>query len=46
MEALCADGLLKKLDPTRPVYHHDAGMLGAVHAVNLYQNWAPPERLA
>ncbi|WP_303056023.1 glycoside hydrolase family 2 TIM barrel-domain containing protein [Victivallis vadensis] len=43
MEALCADGLLKKLDPTRPVYHHDAGMLGAVHAVNLYQNWAPPQ---
>lgn len=42
-EALYAERLLSKLDPSRPVYHHDGGMLGSVHAVNLYQNWAPPQ---
>ena len=42
-DALYAEQLLNKLDPTRPVYHHDGGMLGSVHAVNLYQNWAPPQ---
>ena len=42
-QALVAGGILKALDPTRPVYHHDGGMLGDVHAPNQYENWAPAQ---
>jgi len=40
-QARIADRIVRELDPTRPVYHHQSGHLGAVHTVNCYLNWAP-----
>ena len=37
---LAAD-IVTAIDPTRPVYHHQSGNLGAMHTVNTYLNWAP-----
>ncbi|MBN1670131.1 MAG: hypothetical protein JXR37_03815 [Kiritimatiellae bacterium] len=30
-----------RLDPTRPIYHHNSGHLGDVYNINIYLNWAP-----
>ena len=40
-QARIAAGIAKALDPTRPVYHHEAGNLGDVYTLNIYLNWAP-----
>ncbi len=40
-QALIAAGIANDLDPTRPVYHHQSGNLGAMHTINTYLNWAP-----
>ncbi len=40
-EALLAAEVVQRLDPSRPVYHHQSGNLGAMHTVNMYLNWAP-----
>ncbi|MBR0460170.1 MAG: hypothetical protein IJJ26_13115 [Victivallales bacterium] len=42
-QALVAGDILKDIDPTRPVYHHDGGMLGDIHSPNQYENWAPAQ---
>ena len=41
IEAVFAEKILTELDPSRPVYHHDAGQLGKIHVNNQYQNWSP-----
>lgn len=40
-QALLAADLVKQLDPTRPVYHHESGNLGPMYTINCYLNWAP-----
>jgi hypothetical protein len=45
-KALRAEALLKRLDPERVVYHHASGNLGAMHSVNFYPNFVPPQELS
>ncbi len=40
-QAAHAEKIVKSLDPTRLVYHHESGNLGDLHSVNIYLNWAP-----
>lgn len=40
-QAELAASLVKSLDPTRPVYHHECGNLGDVYTLNCYLNWSP-----
>ena len=40
-QASHAEKIVKSLDPTRLVYHHESGNLGDLHSVNIYLNWAP-----
>ena len=40
-QATHAEMIVKSLDPTRLVYHHESGNLGDLHSVNIYLNWAP-----
>ena len=40
-QAAHAEKIVKYLDPTRLVYHHESGNLGDLHSVNIYLNWAP-----
>ncbi len=40
-QARIAEAIATALDPTRPVYHHESGNLGALHCSNVYLNWAP-----
>jgi beta-galactosidase len=40
-QALVSVGYIGELDPTRPVYNHHSGNLGALYTINIYLNWAP-----
>ncbi len=40
-KAKILQGIAKKIDPTRPVYHHSSGNLGDIHSNNIYLNWSP-----
>ena len=40
-QALLAAGIVRGIDPTRPVYHHESGNLGEVSSLNCYLNWVP-----
>ena len=40
-QAMHAEKIIKSLDATRLVYHHESGNLGDLHSVNIYLNWAP-----
>ena len=40
-QAMHAEKIVKSLDPSRLVYHHESGNLGDLHSVNIYLNWAP-----
>jgi hypothetical protein len=42
-QALLAGELVKTLDPTRAVYHHESGNLGPMYTINCYLNWAPAQ---
>lgn len=42
-QALLAAALVKTLDPTRAVYHHESGNLGPMYTINCYLNWAPSQ---
>ena len=33
--------LIRELDDSRPVYHHEGGNIGDVYTLNCYLNWAP-----
>lgn len=39
--AAASEAYFRGLDPTREVYHHQSGLCGAWHTVNIYLNWAP-----
>jgi hypothetical protein len=39
--ALMAQGIISKLDPTRIVYHHSSGNLGMMWTSNFYLNFVP-----
>jgi beta-galactosidase len=44
--ALRAEAIVKRLDPSRIVYHHASGNLGSMHASNFYPNFAPVQELS
>jgi beta-galactosidase/beta-glucuronidase len=44
--ALRAEAIVKKLDPTRIVYHHSSGNLGSMHTVNFYLNFVPIQEMS
>lgn len=33
--------IVRRLDPSRPVYHHESGSLDGIYTLNCYLNWAP-----
>ena len=43
--ALRAEAIIHRLDPTRIVYHHAGGNIGAMHTINFYPNFAPIQEL-
>jgi len=44
--ALRAEAIVRRLDPSRIVYHHASGNLGSMHASNFYPNFAPIQELS
>lgn len=44
--ALRAEAIVHRLDPTRIVYHHAGGNIGAMHTINFYPNFAPIQELS
>lgn len=44
--ALRAESIVKGLDPTRIVYHHAGGNIGAMHTINFYPNFVPIQELS
>ncbi|MGD1084733.1 MAG: glycoside hydrolase family 2 TIM barrel-domain containing protein, partial [Verrucomicrobiota bacterium] len=44
--ALRAEAIVRRLDPSRIVYHHASGNLGAMDAINFYPNFAPAQELS
>jgi hypothetical protein len=43
--ALHAEEIVRRLDPSRIVYHHSSGNLGAMHTMNFYPNFVPIQEL-
>jgi len=39
--ALRAEAIVRRLDPTRVIYHHSSGNLGQMHTSNFYLNFVP-----
>jgi hypothetical protein len=46
VKALRAEAIVRHLDPTRIVYHHASGNLGAMHNSNFYPNFVPVQELS
>lgn len=44
--ALAAEAIVNRLDPTRPSYHHSSGGIGSIYTLNCYLNWAPIQERA
>ncbi len=44
--ALRAEAIVKRLDPSRIVYHHSSGNLGSMHTSNFYPNWVPIQEMS
>jgi hypothetical protein len=44
-KALRAEAIVRRLDPTRVVYHHAGGNIGSMHTSNFYTNMAPAQEL-
>lgn len=44
--ALRAEAIVKRLDPSRLVYHHASGNLGSMHVMNFYLNFVPIQELS
>ena len=44
--ALRAQQIVRKLDPSRVVYHHSSGNLGSMHTSNFYPNWVPIQEMS
>ncbi|MBN2506171.1 MAG: hypothetical protein JXQ71_05705 [Verrucomicrobia bacterium] len=43
--ALRAEAIVRRLDPSRIVYHHSSGNLGSMHTSNFYPNFVPVQEL-
>ncbi len=44
--ALRAEAVVRRLDPSRIVYHHESGNLGSMYTVNFYPNFTPIQELS
>lgn len=44
--ALRAEGIIRRLDPARIVYHHAGGNIGSMHTMNFYPNFVPIQELS
>jgi beta-galactosidase len=44
--ALRAEAIVRRLDPSRIVYHHASGNLGSLHAINFYPNFVPVQEMS
>ncbi len=44
--ALIAESIIRRLDPSRIVYHHSSGNLGAMHTSNFYPNFVPVQEMS
>ena len=44
--AVRAEAIIKRLDPSRIVYHHASGNLGSMHTVNFYANFVPIQEMS
>jgi len=44
--ALRAEAIIRKIDPSRFVYHHSSGSLSSMHTSNFYANWAPIQEMS
>lgn len=42
-QALLSAELIRQLDPSRLVYHHESGNLGEIFSINCYLNWVPAQ---
>jgi len=41
-----AEAIVRRLDPSRIVYHHASGNLGVMHTTNFYANFAPIQEMS
>lgn len=44
--ALRAEAIIRRLDPSRFVYHHAGGHIGAMHTINFYTNFVPVQEMS
>jgi len=44
--AMRAQAIVNRLDPSRILYHHAAGNLGVMHTSNFYANWTPVQEMS
>ena len=44
--AMRAQAIVNRLDPTRIVYHHAGGNIGAMHTMNFYPNFVPKQEMS
>ena len=44
--ALRSEAIVRRLDPSRIVYHHASGNLGAMHVTNFYPNFVPIQEMS
>ena len=44
--ALRAEAIVRRLDPSRIVYHHSSGNLSSMHTANFYANFAPIQEMS
>jgi beta-galactosidase len=44
--ALRAEAIVKRLDPSRIIYHHSSGNLSSMHTANFYANFAPIQEMS
>jgi hypothetical protein len=44
--ARLVEAIVKRLDPTRIVYHHASGNMGSVFTDNFYPNWVPIQEMS
>jgi beta-galactosidase len=45
-KALRAEGIVRKIDPGRIIYHHSSGNLGSMHTSNFYPNFVPVQEMS
>ncbi|MBN1853695.1 MAG: hypothetical protein JW829_13265, partial [Pirellulales bacterium] len=45
-QAVRAEAIVKRLDPSRIVYHHSSGNLSSMHTSNFYPNFVPIQELS